>query len=131
MLEPPKLLDVQSNNDNSKLTLEKLNLDELKTAQKFLSTIHLHSLEAPENSTNQWVGPTLSTTALVCGILLYIGWKKWNKPVLSQRNLSDENRKTISHCSPYFPNLRREKLCDVTRPIARWHSIFQINYYYV
>ena len=105
VLELPKFLDVQSNNDNSKLSLEELNLDELKTAQKILSTIHLHPLEAPENSTNHWVGPTSSIAALVCGILLYIGWKKWNKPVSSQRNLSDENRKNDQPLQPLFSEL--------------------------
>ncbi|XP_050296836.1 uncharacterized protein LOC126736501 [Anthonomus grandis grandis] len=91
VLELPKFSYVQSSNNNSKLTLEEINLDELKTAQKILSTIQLHPLEAPENSTYPWIAPISSIAALICGILLYIGWKKWKKPVSSHRSHHYEN----------------------------------------
>lgn len=114
VLELPKFSNVQSSNDISKLTLEEINLDELKTAQKILSTIHLHPLETPENSTNIWFAPISSIAALICGILLYIGWKKW-KPVSSQRNYnrkntveapSKSNRKNDQPLQPLFSELK-------------------------
>lgn len=91
VLELPKFSYSQDSNNISKLTLEEINLDEMKKAQKILSTLQLQPLDNPGSSLNLATASIFTSAALVCGVLLYIGWKKWKKPVSSQNNHQYKN----------------------------------------